>query len=88
MCLLMLLCYSKIHLHQLGPFELIKTLLKSLLVLYGLFQVWNRYPKGSHNNVVTIHGLLSVQYSRMILKIEFSKNKYNLVYLDDPHCLN
>ena len=29
MCLLMHICYSKIHFHQLGPFELIKTTLNS-----------------------------------------------------------
>ena len=33
-------CYSKIQFHQLGPFELIKTLLKSLHVLLGLSPVW------------------------------------------------
>ena len=47
MCLLMLLCNSKIHFHHLGPFKLIKTMLKSLNVLYGLSPVWNHYPKGS-----------------------------------------
>ena len=41
-------CYPKIHFHQLGPFKLIKTMLKSLHVLLGLSPVWNRYPKGSH----------------------------------------
>ena len=48
MCLLMHICYSKIHSHQLGPFKLIKTMLKSLNVLQGLSPVWNRYPKGGH----------------------------------------
>ena len=43
-------CYSKIHLHQLGPFKLIKTKLKYLYVWLGLSPVWNRYPKGSHKN--------------------------------------
>ena len=33
MCLLMHICYSKIHLHQLGSFILIKTMLNSLNVL-------------------------------------------------------
>ena len=42
-------CNSKIHFHQLGPFKLIKIMLKSLNVLYGLSPVWNHYPKGSHN---------------------------------------
>ena len=32
MCLLMRICYSKIHFHQLGPFKLNKTMLKSLNV--------------------------------------------------------
>ena len=32
MCLLMLYCNSKIHIHQLGPFKLIKTMLKYLNV--------------------------------------------------------
>ena len=41
-------CYSKIHVHHLGPFKLIKTMLKYLQVLLGLSPVWNRYPKGSH----------------------------------------
>ena len=49
MCLLMLFCNSKTHFHQLEPFQLIKTMLESLNVLYGLSPVWNHYPKGSHN---------------------------------------
>ena len=42
-------CNSKIHFHDLEPFKLIKTMLKSLNVLKGLAPVWNHYPKGSHN---------------------------------------
>ena len=49
MCLLMLFCNSKIHFHQLGPFKLMKKMLKSLNVLYGLSPVWIHYPKGIHN---------------------------------------
>ena len=62
-------CNSKIHFHQLGPFELIKPILKSLNVckVYlqcGIIIQW----------VVTIHGLPSVQLSpRINLKIEFVK---------------
>ena len=56
MCLLMFFFYSKIHLHQLGPFKLIKTVLKSLHVLLGLATLWNRYQR-----VVTRNGLPSVQ---------------------------
>ena len=41
-------CYSEIHIHQLGPFKFIKTVMKSLHVLLGLSSVWSRYPKGSH----------------------------------------
>ena len=41
-------CYSKIHFHPSRPFKSIKTLLKSLHVLLGLSQVWDRYPKGGH----------------------------------------
>ena len=63
MCLLMLFCNSKFHFHQLGPFELIKTMLKSLNVLKGLSPVWNHYQTVY---VVTIHGLPSVQLSRMM----------------------
>ena len=33
MCLLIHICYSKIHFYQLGPFKLIKTMLKSLNIL-------------------------------------------------------
>ena len=47
------LCYSKIHFHQYGPFKLIKTMLKSLHVLLRLSPVWNPYPKGSHKKGVT-----------------------------------
>ena len=53
MCLLELFCYSKIHFHQLVPFKLIKTMLKSLNVLkgnLGLSPVLNHYPKGTHNS--------------------------------------
>ena len=39
------LCHSKLHFHQHRPLELIKTMLKSLHVLLGLFPVWNSYPK-------------------------------------------
>ena len=46
-------CYSKIHSHQLGQLKLIKTILKSLHVLLGLSQVWNRYPKGRHKKGAT-----------------------------------
>ena len=34
-------CYYKIHFHQLGPFKLMKTMLKFLHVLFGLSPVWN-----------------------------------------------
>ena len=47
------LCYSKIHFHQSRPFELIKTMLKSLHVLLSLSPVWNRYPKGRHTKGAT-----------------------------------
>ena len=40
---------SRIHFHQLGPFKLIQTMLKSLNILQGLSPVWNHYPNGSHN---------------------------------------
>ena len=46
-------CYSKIHFHHLGPFKLIKTMLKSFHVLLGLSAVWNRYPKGSNKKGAT-----------------------------------
>ena len=46
-------CYSKIHFHQLGPFKLIKTMVKSLHVLLGLSPVWNLCPKGSHKKGTT-----------------------------------
>ena len=71
MCLLMLFCDSKINFHQLGPFKLIKTMLKSLNVCKVYFQCGIIIQR-----VVTIHGLTSVQLSRMVnLKIEFAKNK-------------
>ena len=41
-------CYSKIHFHPSEPFQLIRTMLKSLHGLLGLSPVWNRYPKGGH----------------------------------------
>ena len=46
-------CTSKIHFHQLGPFKLIKTMLKFLNVLKSLSPVCNHYPKGSHNSLAT-----------------------------------
>ena len=45
--------YAKSHFQQLGPFRLIKTMLKSLHFLLGLSPVWNRYPKGSHKKEAT-----------------------------------
>ena len=47
-CLLMRFLYFKTHFHQLGPFKLVETMLKSFHVLLDLSPVWNRYPKGSH----------------------------------------
>ena len=71
MCLLMLFCYSKIHFHQLGSFKLIKTMLKTLNVCKVYLQCGIVIKR-----VVTKHGLLRVQLSRMMnLKIEFVKNK-------------
>ena len=68
MCLLMHFCNFKIHFHQLGPFKLIKTMLKSLNVCKVYLQCVIITQR-----VVTIHGVPSVQLSRMInLKI---KNK-------------
>ena len=45
--------YAKSHFQELGPFKLIKTMLKSLHVLLGLSPVWNRYPKGSPKKEAT-----------------------------------
>ena len=71
MCLLMLFCDSKIHFHQLGPFKLIKTMLN----LYMLCKVYLQCGI-IIQRVVTIHGVLSAQLSRMVnLKIEFANNK-------------
>ena len=71
MCLLMFFCYSKINFHQLGPFKLIKTMLKSLNVCKVYLQCGIIIQR-----VVTIHGVPSVQLSRMMnLKKEFAKNK-------------
>ena len=72
MCLLMLFfSYSKIHFHQLGSFELIKTMLTSLNVCKVYLQCEIVIQR-----VVTKHGLPRVQLSRMMnLKIEFAKNK-------------
>ena len=72
MCLLMFFCYSKIHFHQLGPFKLIKTMLKSLNVC----KVYLQCEIIIQRVVTTIHGVPSVQLSRMMnLKKEFAKNK-------------
>ena len=71
MCLFVLLCYSKIHFHQLRSFKFIKTMLKSLNVYKVYLQCGIVIQR-----VVTIHGLPIVQLSLMInLKIEFAKNK-------------
>ena len=71
MCLLMLFCYSKIHFHQLGSFNLIKTNLKILNVCKVYLQCGIVIQR-----VVKKHGLPTVQLSRMLsLKIEFAKNK-------------
>ena len=61
MCLLMLFCYSKIHFHQLQSFKLIKTMLKSLNVCKVYLQCGIVIQR-----VVTIHGVPSVQLSRMV----------------------
>ena len=61
MCLLMHIYYSKIHFHQLGLFELIKTMLKSLNVCKVYLQCGIVIQR-----VVTIHALPCVQLLRMI----------------------
>ena len=61
MCLLMHICYSKIHFHQLGLFKVIKTMLKSL----NVFKVYLQCEIVVQR-VVTVHELPSVQLSRMI----------------------
>ena len=71
MCILMLFCYSKTHLHQLGSFKLIKTMLKSLNVCKVYLQCGIVIQR-----VVTKNGLPSVQLSQqMNLKIKLAKNK-------------
>ena len=65
MCLLVLFCYSKTHLHQLGFFKLIKTMSTSLNVCKVYLQCGIVTQR-----VVTKHDLPSVQLSRMMnLKI-------------------
>ena len=61
MCLLVHFCYIKIHFHQLGLFILIKNIVETFKCLYGLYPVWNRYPKGSQNTWTP-----RVQLSRMM----------------------
>ena len=61
MYLLMHFCYSKINFHQLGPFTLIKTMLKS----QNVFKVYLKYGIVIQM-VVTIHELPSVQLSRIM----------------------
>ena len=64
-------CNSKTHLHQIGSFKLIKTMLKFLNVCKVYLQCGIVIQR-----VVTKHGLPSVQLSRrMNLKIELAKNK-------------
>ena len=46
MCLLMHYCYSKIHFHQLWPFKLIKTRLKSLNVFLRFISSVESLSKG------------------------------------------
>ena len=67
MCLLMLFCNSKILFHQLEPFQLIKTMLESLNVLYLQCGIIIQ-------RVVTIHRVPSVKVSRiMSLKMKLAK---------------
>ena len=71
MCLLMLLCYSKIQFRQLGSFKLIKIVLKSLNVCKVYLQCGIVIQRE-----VTKYRLPRVQLSRMMkLKIKFAKNK-------------
>ena len=51
--------YSKIHFHQFGSFKLIKNNVKSLNVMQGLSQVWNRYPKGSQNTCAPYRSIIA-----------------------------
>ena len=53
MHLLVLFAIPKSIFHPSGPFRLIKTVLKSLHVLLGLFPVWNFYPKVCHKKGTT-----------------------------------
>ena len=65
-------CYSKIHFYHSGPLKLIKTMLKSLHVLLGLFPVWNRYPKGSHMKGAKKHSIIAFDD----IKYSFAMNKF------------
>ena len=61
-------CNSKIHFHQSGPFKLLKKQCWNLKCFFQCGIIIQR--------VVTIHGVPSVQLSRMMyLQIEFAKNK-------------
>ena len=48
MCLMKIFFYSKIHLHQLGPFKLIKTVLKSFTSFVRFISSMESLSKGSH----------------------------------------
>ena len=61
MYLLMHICYSKIHFHQIGPFKFIKTMLKSSNACKVYLQCGIVIRR-----VVTKHELPSVQLSHMI----------------------
>ena len=79
MCLLMHIYYFKIYFHQLGPFKLIKTVLKYFNVLKGLFPVLNRYLKGSHNTRATQPSIIA--YDKLKDRIcNKLASEYNLIY--------
>ena len=58
MRLLMLLLFKN-PFSLVRPFKFIKTMLKSLHIVLGLSQLWNRYPKCSHTKGATKRSIIA-----------------------------
>ena len=58
-------------------------MLKSIHILLGSSQVWNRYPKGSHTKEATKRSIIAYDDIKDTICKAYAVSEYYLVYWDD-----
>ena len=82
MHLLMLLLFQNAFISATGPFQLIRTMLKSLHVWLGLSPVWNHHRKGATKHSIIVYDEIKDRICKDLV------SEYHLVYLANSNCLN